>query len=163
MTIDATIAVVEARPLGANDLERVIAIDQALSGRSRRRFFEKRFASAKSRSDDVIQIGAVSNGALCGFAIARVQRGEFGHEDAVAVLDAIGVDAGHRGHGVGRLLMRELGTEMNQRRVRKLQSQAEWTNHSLLRFFDAAGFKLASRLVLQRSVAAVFDESSEEI
>ena len=42
MTIDATIAVVEARPLGANDLERVIAIDQALSGRSRRRFFEKR-------------------------------------------------------------------------------------------------------------------------
>lgn len=163
MAIDVITAVIEARPLGANDLERIIAIDQAVSGRSRRRFFEKRFAMAEFHPDDFIHIGAALDGTLCGFAIARVQRGEFGHEDVVAVLDAIGVDAGHRDRGVGRLLMQELGAQMDGRGVRKLQSQAEWTNHSLLRFFDTAGFKLAPRLALQRSVAAVLDEASDEI
>jgi ribosomal protein S18 acetylase RimI-like enzyme len=160
---DATMALVETRALGANDLERVIAIDRALSRRPRRRYFEKGLAIAESHPDDVIQIGATLKGRLCGFAIARVQRGEFGHNDAVAVLDAIGVDAEVRHRGVGRLLMRELSAEMDRRRVHKLQSQAEWTNHRLLRFFAAAGFKLAPRLTLQRSVAAVLDEASDDI
>lgn len=149
--------------LGAKDVERVIAIDRALSGHSRRHFFEKRFAAAETQPDDFIHVGVMLGDALCGFAIARVLRGEFGHEHTIAVLDALGVEVESRERGIGQLLMHELREVMVKRGVRELQSQADWTNHDLLRFFDSAGFKLAPRLALQRSVAAILDEAAEEI
>ena len=153
----------DTRPLRADDVERVIAIDRAYSGQSRRRFFEKRFAAAKAQPEDFIHVGVVQDGALCGYAIARVLRGEFGHKHAVAVLDAIGVDAGSRERGVGQALMAELNAMMLRQDVRALQSQAEWTNQDLMRFFAAAGFQLAPRLTLQRPVAALLDEPSEQV
>ncbi|HML06928.1 MAG TPA: GNAT family N-acetyltransferase [Xanthobacteraceae bacterium] len=103
------------------------------------------------------------DGALRGFAFARVLHGEFGQRDAVGVLDAIGVEAESRERGIGHLLMHELWEIMASRGVRALQSQADWTNHDLLRFFAAVGFELAPRLALQRSVAAALDEATEEI
>jgi len=151
------------RPLRADDIERVIAIDRAYSGHSRRRFFEKRFAAAKAQPEDFIHVGVVQDGALCGYAIARVLRGEFGHKQAVAVLDAIGVDAGSRERGVGQALMAELNAMMLRQDVRALQSQAEWTNQDLMRFFAAAGFRLAPRLTLERPVATPLDEPSEQV
>lgn len=152
-----------SRQLRADDLERVIAIDAVHSGRSRRRFFEKRFAAAFAQPDDFIHIGVEQDGLLCGFAVARVHRGEFGHERAVAVLDAIGVESESRERGIGRLLMREIEEIMGRRGVLALQSQADWTNHQLMRFFDTAGFKLAPRLALERPVASPLDEAIEEI
>jgi ribosomal protein S18 acetylase RimI-like enzyme len=153
----------DTRPLRADDVERVIAIDRAYSGYSRRRFFEKRFAAAKSQPEDFIHVGVVQDGALRGYAIARVLRGEFGHKQAVAVLDAIGVEAESRERGVGQALMAELNAVMARRNVRALQSQAEWTNQDLMRFFAAASFRLAPRLTLQRPVAALLDEPSEQV
>ena len=153
----------DTRPLRADDVERVIAIDRAYSGQSRRRFFEKRFAAAKAQPEDFIHVGVVQDGALRGYAIARVLRGEFGHKQAVAVLDAIGVDAESRERGVGQAVMTELDAIMVRRNVHALQSQAEWTNLDLLRFFAAAGFELAPRLTLQRPVAALLDEPSEQV
>jgi L-amino acid N-acyltransferase YncA len=152
-----------SRPLGIDDLERVIAIDRDRGGQSRRHFFEKRFAAAKAQPGDFIHIGVEKDGLLRGFAIARVHRGEFGFERAVAVLDAIGVESESRERGIGRLLMRELGETLCRRGVRTLQSQVDWTNHEVLRFFAAAGFKLAPRLTLERPVAAPLDEMSEAI
>lgn len=153
----------DCRPLGADDLEQVIAIDRAHSGHSRHRFFEKRFAAAKEQPDDYVHVGIVEGRSLCGFAIARVLRGEFGHEQTVAVLDAIGVAAASREQGVGQALIRELSAIMRRRGVQALQSQADWTNHEFMRFFATADFKLAPRLVLQRTVTAPPDEASEEV
>lgn len=153
----------DCRPLGADDLEQVIAIDRAHSGHSRHRFFEKRFAAAKAQPDDFIHVGIVEGRSLRGFAIARVLRGEFGHEQAVAVLDAIGVVAESQEQGIGQALLRELTAIMRRRGVHALQSQADWTNQALIHFFAAAGFKLAPRLALQRTVAALPDEASEEV
>jgi ribosomal protein S18 acetylase RimI-like enzyme len=151
------------RPLGADDVERVIAIDCAHSGRSRRRFFEKRFTAAAAQPDDYVHIGAIRDGSLRGFAVARILHGEFGHESAVAVLDAIGVETESRERGIGHALMEELGTILRHKGVRSLQSQADWTNHDLLRFLHAAGFELAPRLVLQRLVNEVLAETGEEV
>jgi ribosomal protein S18 acetylase RimI-like enzyme len=153
----------KARPLSENDVERVIAIDRAHSGHARRRFFEKRFAAAKARPDDYIQLGAVWGGSLRGFVIARVLRGEFGHEQPVAVLDALGVEAHSQELGIGEALINELREVMRRNGVRSLQSQADWTNQSLLRFFEASGFQLAPRIALQRSAAKAMDETSEEV
>ena len=151
------------RPLGGGDVERVIAIDCSYSGYSRRHFFEKRFAAAAAHPDDFIHLGAVCGGSLRGFAIARVLRGEFGHAHTVAVLDSIGVEPGSRERGFAQALMDELSRIMRRRGVRSLQSQADWTNHDLVRFFEAAGFELAPRLVLQRRVGELLIETSDEI
>ena len=93
------------RPLRSSDLERVIAIDSAHVGEPRRRFFEKRLAHAKQHPEDFVHVGVVRKGALVGFAFARILRGEFGREQAIATLDAVGVEHDSREHGVGRALM----------------------------------------------------------
>ena len=152
-----------ARALSEDDVERVIAIDRVHSGHARRRFFEKRFAAAQARPDDYIQVGAMWGGSLRGFAIARVLRGEFGHEQPVAVLDAIGVEAQSRELGVGESLMKELRDAMRRNGVQSLHSQADWTNHDLLGFFEASGFALAPRLALERSVSELMHETSEDV
>jgi GNAT superfamily N-acetyltransferase len=150
------------RPLNEGDLDRVIAIDRAHSGVPRRHFYAKRFAAAAARPDEFIQLGVVHGGVLHGFAIARVFSGEFGRESKIAMLDAVGVGTEVQERGVGHELMAALVAAMREAGVMKLQSQAAWTNHPLLRFFDASGFTLADRTVLERSVAAPFAERNEE-
>jgi ribosomal protein S18 acetylase RimI-like enzyme len=150
------------RPLRPTDLERVIAIDSAHVGEPRRRFFEKRLAHAQRHPEDIVHVGVVRKGALVGFAFARILRGEFGREQASATLDAVGVEHDSREHGVGRALMDGVTKVMRQKGVQSLQSQADWTNSGLLRFFDASGFRLAPRLVLERSVLTPLAESPED-
>ena len=145
--IDATV-----RPLRPTDLEAVINIDSGHMGEPRRRFFEKRLAQAKQHPEDFIHVGVTCNGALVGFVFARILRGEFGREQTAATLDAVGVARDSQERGVGRALMDGLTEVMRDQKVQMLHSQAEWTNHALLRFFAASGFGLAPRLVLERSV-----------
>ncbi len=152
-----------ARALVPADLERVIAIDRTSSGAARRRFFEKRFAAAKARPDDFVHIGIHSGDVLQGFAIARILRGEFGRDDAVAVLDAIGVAPTSQDRGIGQALMQELTEMLRRIGVRSLQSQANWTSHRLLQFFDSSGFTLAPRFALERLVVEPMAEASEQI
>ena len=163
MVAAAPVANCSVRPLESDDVERVIAIDREHSGHSRRRFFEKRFAAIAVEPDDYVHLGVTRAGSLRGFAIARILRGDFGHERAIAVLDAIGVEVESQERGIGQALMEELGAILHRKRVRSLQSQSDWTNHRLLRFFHAAGFGLAPRLTLHRPVNQVLVESSEEV
>jgi ribosomal protein S18 acetylase RimI-like enzyme len=150
------------RPLGAADLERVIAIDRAHTGYARRRFFEKRFQAAELRREDFIQIGIDRDGTLTGFVLARILRGEFGREEAVAELDSLGVDPASQEHGHGHALLRGLAEAMQASGVRALHSEAEWTNHKLLEFFDSAGFALAPRMTLERRVHEPLAERIED-
>lgn len=152
-----------ARPLGENDLDRVVAIDRAHAGQSRRRFFEKRFAAAEANPDDFVHIGMMRGGSLRGFILAHVLRGEFGREHAVGVFDAVGVEPESQERGVGQNLMEELVEIMRRKGVRSLHSQANWTSYNLLRFFDASGFALSPRLILERSASEPLAEITEDV
>lgn len=142
---------IEYRLLVAADLDSVVAIDRAITGRSRRGFYEKRLAAIQRDPSAFIALGAAEGGHLVGFAFAQLLDGEFGGKFPVALLDAFGIASGSRGRGAGRGLMRELETMLRGRGARELQSQAPWTNHELLRFFAATGFTLAPRQVLERA------------
>ncbi len=150
------------RPITVADLEQVIAIDKMNSGRSRRHFFEKRFAAAKAHPADFIHVGVVADNALRGFAIAHILRGEFGQKDAVAVLDAIGVAPESREHGLGQSLMEGLVTNARAQGARSLHSQVNWKNFDLLRFFNTSGFALSPRLALERDATALPEAPDEE-
>ena len=68
-------------------------------------------------------------------------------------LDAIGVDPGSQGRGIGRQLLAGLDEVLRHKGVHEMHTQEAWTNHELMRFFDAAGFRLAPRQVLELRVA----------
>jgi ribosomal protein S18 acetylase RimI-like enzyme len=150
------------RRLELHDLERIVAIDREHTGRSRRRFFERRLEAAKSQSDDYVHVGVARNGALRGYAMARLLRGEFGRGQVTAVLDAIGVERASRDLGIGEILMDGLIATLRAHGVRSLHSQADWTNHALLRFFQASGFERAPRLALERAVAEPLAEPAAD-
>jgi GNAT superfamily N-acetyltransferase len=151
------------RPLGREDVERVIAIDRAHAGRDRRHFFEKGFETAAKHPEDFVLIGVASDQTLAGFAFAHLLRGEFGHEDTAAVLDAIGVAPDSLDRGFGQVLIEALAAVLRQNGVQSLQSQADWKNHGLLRFFAASGFELGPRLVLERPAADFLAEAIDEV
>jgi ribosomal protein S18 acetylase RimI-like enzyme len=163
MTLTAPISYGGVRELAPHDIDRVVAIDRAHTGQSRRRFFEKRLAAAKARPNDFIHIGVVRGGSLRGFILAHLERGEFGRDDVRGVFDAVGVEPECQERGVGQSLMEELVSIMRQKGVRNLHSQANWTSHNLLRFFDASGFYLSPRLILERPVSELFAETVEEV
>jgi ribosomal protein S18 acetylase RimI-like enzyme len=151
------------RGLSAGDLERVIEIDRTPGGRTRGRFFEKRFAAAAAHPEDFVHVGVMRGGALRGFAFARLLRGEFGRENVTAVLDAIGVEPQSRDAGIGRSLLRELVARLRAVGARTLHSQAEWSDPELTHFFAATGFKLAPRVALERSLATPLVEQVEDV
>ena len=82
---------VQTRPLRADDLDAVSGIESRIVGRPRKGFLEKRFAAAAAAPDGFIACAALVDGKLAGYAFARLQEGEFGTREAVAVLDVVGV------------------------------------------------------------------------
>lgn len=163
MVADVPVSNASPRTLRTDDLERVIAIDQAQIGRARRRFFVKRFRAAEQHPDDFIHLGVDGASGLIGFVLARVMHGEFGRDQPVAALDVLDVDPGSRERGCGRKLLDSLAHQLRHKGVTRLYSEAEWTNHGLLKFFDASGFKLARRVVLERRVAEPFAEVADGV
>lgn len=162
MSDTAMVGQSEVRRLRPADLEQVIAIDSHHFGLQRRAFFEKRLAQARKQPQDYVQVGIDRNGVLAGFAFARIVRGEFGRDQTNASLDVVGVLVSSREQGIGHALMEGLAEALRREGVQSLQSQADWTNHALLRFFDASGFGVAPRLVLERTTTPLSEVANAE-
>ena len=147
---------ITVRPLTADDLDAVVAIDTSLTGRSRHGFFERRLAAALKDPKAFIYVGACAGETLKGYALVRLLGGEFGHDDA-AMLDAIGVCQEARGTGMGHALLCGIEDVMRHKGVTELQTETDWTNADLLGFLAHSGFERAPRLVLKRDVASDLD------
>lgn len=148
-------------PLSPGDLDAVVAIDRAASGRSRRGYFQKRLAAAIERPADYVFAGAFDGAALAGFALAKIETGAFGQTGASASLDAIGVTADHAQHGLGLRLLDEVQAVLAHKGVTALSSQVGWSQIPMLGFFAHAGFALAPRMVLTRTTEALKLELDE--
>jgi ribosomal protein S18 acetylase RimI-like enzyme len=141
------------RPLKPEDLERVVELDRQTSGRSRRVFFEKRLEAALANSAGFITIAAEIDGVLSGFAIARLQNGEFGEDSQIAILDVIGVEPSSQHAGLGHRLLDGIAGHMRKRDITELRTQVDWNDRKIFQFFSAAGFSLAPQQVLERATA----------
>jgi len=149
------------RPLVADDLAQVIAIDEENTGRSRKNFFEKRVAAALNEPKQFVYIACVCNHEVKGYLLARLQRGEFGGARTVAVVDDIGVGRDVQGQGVGRALMAELAAIIQKKCINEIRSQVDWADQGMLRYFAATGFHLAPRTIYQR-VTSYLDAQVQE-
>lgn len=149
------------RSLNPADLAQVSAIDSRIVGRPRRGFFEKRLTVAMAAPEGFITCAACAGESLRGYAFARVQDGDFGSSETMAVLDVIGVDPGAQGQGVGRALLAGIEQRMAKKNIATLRTEIDWSDHAMTRFFAGANFKLAPIQVVSRDTS-VLPEHVEE-
>ncbi|HEX8012072.1 MAG TPA: GNAT family N-acetyltransferase [Casimicrobiaceae bacterium] len=141
------------RPLARGDIDAVVDIDAAAEGRSRRAYFERRFAAAQREPELHVQFAAAGADArAAGYIMARVLEGEFGRGDPALHLEAIGVRQDAKGAGVGKRLLAAIEEHARHRGIQELRTQSAWNNHSMLRWLDANGFSLAANHILDCAV-----------
>jgi ribosomal protein S18 acetylase RimI-like enzyme len=150
------------RALEPADLESIVAIDRERSARSRTEFYRRRFRNLAADPASLLGLAAEQGERVVGFAFARVLDGEFGGAAPVGVLDAVGVPAAHKREGVATALLAGLETALAGRGVRELRTQVDWTEHGMAAFFSACGFRLSSRIVLERTLERLDDELTAE-
>ncbi|MFA6148880.1 MAG: GNAT family N-acetyltransferase [bacterium] len=151
----------QLRSLQQDDLDRVSGIESRITGHSRRGFLEKRFAAAADTPDGFLACAALRDGKLAGYAIARIQEGEFGAEDAVAVLDVIGIDPDAQRKGAGKALLAELERRMKASGIGTLRTQVDWGSPAMIRFFSSTGFLLAPVQILERGTSPLGEKVRE--
>ena len=136
------------RPLAAQDLPAVAAIDASLAGRARREYFGRRLAAAQRDPERHLQLAAQENGRLAGFMLGRALEGEFGRSEPAVRVEAFGVVAAAQGRGLGAALAGAFEQEAARRGLREIRTTALLRERSLLAFFDRSGFRLAPVHVL---------------
>lgn len=144
----------EMRPMLAADLPQILRIDRAVTGRDRGAYIEARLAEAMEDSAIRISLAGRLDGAIVCFAMARVDLGDFGRTQPVAVLDTIGVDPEYARRGFGRALVERLCRDAAQLQARRIETLVHLADLELLAFFQAVGFAPSQRLSFVRESRA---------
>ena len=143
---------VSIRALQPRDLDAVVVIDQAIEGRPRRNYIQRRLAAAVREPARHVQFAAVDGGALAGYLLARVLHGEFGREQTGLRIELVGVRRDLQQRGIGRRLLDALVDHARRNAVAELRSAADWTHHGMVRWFDAMGFSLSADRIVDRAI-----------
>jgi GNAT superfamily N-acetyltransferase len=143
----------KVRPLAEGDLDPVVAIDVALSGRSRRAYFERRLRAARREPPAHVQFGVDADGKLAGYIFGRVVEGEFGRAEPELRLETLGVRPASQGLGIGAALGEVFEREAKKRGIPSIRTTALWREHGMLGLLDRAGYALARNHVLDCALA----------
>jgi GNAT superfamily N-acetyltransferase len=136
------------RRTAAQDLDSVVALDAANSGRTRQVYFERRLQAALAQPALHLQFSAEQSGKLVGFMMARQLLGQFGLAEPALRLEAMGVAQGEQGHGIGSALLARLEAEAKRLGVPAIRTIASWRDHAVTRFLDGAGFEAAQSQIV---------------
>lgn len=137
------------RTMHERDLETVVTIDAAATGRRRPRYFLLMVERSLRQASLQASLVAELDGHVVGFVIASLYYGEFGVVEPTASIDALGVHPDYRGQLVGRALMRQLRMNLSALQMTTLRTEVAWDDFELLAFFKREGFGPARRLCLE--------------
>lgn len=140
------------RSLEPRDLDALIEIDAAESGRRRPLYFERMLARAVAKADFQASLAAEIEDRTVGFVIATLFYGEYGLVEPSASIDTIGVLPSCRGRRVGRALVRQLALNLAALRIERVRTEVPWNDYGLLAFFERNGFAPAGRICLERGL-----------
>lgn len=143
---------VPIRSMTADDLDAIVRIDKRLTGRDRRNYYQRKLENVMSSSAVRVSLIAEIDGAPVGYVMARVDYGEFGTFEPVAIIDTIGVDPGFGRLGIGRALMSQLMANLSNLLIETVRTELTWDNFSLLDFLQKTGFTPSQHLVLTKHV-----------
>jgi predicted N-acetyltransferase YhbS len=143
---------VAVRSLQRGDAEAVARIDERITGRSRRAYFEKKIEVTLREAGISLSLVAEIDRAPVGFLVASVDYGQFGVLEPVAVLDAIGVHPDFRDRRVGSALLRQLALNLRALHIQTLRTEVDWRQSDLAQFLQRQRFLPAARLCLEARV-----------
>ena len=137
------------RAMTEKDLDAVVAIDAAATGRRRPRFFELMLQRAVKLAGMQVSLVAELEGQVAGFLIGSLYYGEYGVMEPSASLDTIGVAPRCRGRRVGQALMRQLRMNLGALHISTLRTEISWDEAELAAFFKKQGFRPSGRISLE--------------
>jgi ribosomal protein S18 acetylase RimI-like enzyme len=143
---------VVVRTLAEADLDAIVRIDASAFGRARREYYRDKVSASLRDSRVHMSLVAELDGLVVGFLMAQTHYGEFGRAEPAAVIDSLGVHKDFQKRHVGAALMRQFLMNVRALGVERVRTEVAWNDLDLVRFFDHAGFKPGSRIVLEREI-----------
>jgi ribosomal protein S18 acetylase RimI-like enzyme len=143
---------ITVRAMRADDLRAMVDIDRRITGRDRAAYFRHKVDEALHESDVRVSLVAERDGGAVGFIMARVDFGEFGRVEPIAVMDTIGVDPEYRAQGIGRALLSQLLINLATLRVESIRTEISWRDRELLGYLDHCGFRPAQQLCFENAL-----------
>jgi predicted N-acetyltransferase YhbS len=142
----------DVRGMEAADLDAIVRIDRSITGRDRREYMRHKLLEAM---DSAIRVSLTArlDGGIVGFLMARVDWGDFGRTEPVAVIDTLGVEARWAHRGIGHALMSQLFANLGALRVERVETVVAPDDLALLGFLYAAGFAPSQRLAFVRRLS----------
>jgi GNAT superfamily N-acetyltransferase len=143
----------DVRSLASEDLGDIVRIDHRIMGRDRSEYIARLVDEAMRDSAIRVSLAAHGGGSVTGFIMAKVDFGDFGRTEPVAVIDTIGVDPGFSGTGIGTALLSQLFVNLEALHVERVETVVSRENFELLGFFYRAGFGPSRRLAFVKRLA----------
>jgi len=144
--------VVDVRAMADADLDAILRIDRAITGRDRGAYIRAKHAEAMVDSAIRVSLTARLDGAIVGFLMASTDLGDFGRTEPVAILDTIGVDPAYAHHGVGHALVSQLFSNLGALRIERVETIVAPRELALLGFLYEVGFAPSQRMAFVRRI-----------
>jgi len=142
----------DVRSLAPEDLADIVRIDHRIMGRDRSAYIARLVDEAMRDSAIRVSLAAHRDGSVAGFIMAKVDTGDFGRIEPVAVIDTIGVDPGFAATGIGTALLSQLFVSLEALHVERGETVVWSENFELLGFFYRAGFGPSRRLAFVKRI-----------
>jgi ribosomal protein S18 acetylase RimI-like enzyme len=140
----------EIRAMEAADLPDVLRIDHAITGSDRREYMRRKLAEAMLDSAIRVSLTARVDGAIVGLLMARVDLGDFGRTEPVAVLDTIGVHPDYAHRRIGHALLSQLFVNLGALWIERVETMVAPHDLALLGFLYDTGFAPSQRIPFLR-------------
>jgi GNAT superfamily N-acetyltransferase len=140
------------RALEPGDLDAVVAIDEKLTGQTRKDYWRTRFDIASLRPPWMSSVAEL-DGRAVGFLFGWVGESEFGIAGPTGWIDLVGVHPAYRGRGVARALVDRFTEGARQlRAIRKLATLIDLDQADVREFFVGQGFRHGPMVQLERTL-----------
>jgi len=142
--------VADIRAMEATDLADVVRIDRAITGSAPDDYTRRKLAEAMLDSAVRVSLTARVDSTIVGFAMARVDLGDFGRTEPSAVLDTIGVHPAYAHRRIGHALLSQLFANLGALCVERVETMVAPRDLALLGFLYDAGFAPSQRVAFIR-------------